>query len=163
MSNHVEHDMYIEGKLEDVKEFHEWIKPFIENEGKGISANLVPFPPEREIINKKATELHRADWFNSGGYEWCCNNWGSKWGIYSLQVVEEPNDYGSDFSSGIYCFNTAWSPSLPLYRKLAEKFPKLEIRITYFERGAEFHGFYEFKEGELKEHKEAEYYGSRGG
>lgn len=168
MPNHVENDMYVEGKLKDVKEFNEWIKPFVNDEEKNISINLIPYPPEREIINRikaKAEEIgtSRPDWLNSGGQEWCVQNWGSKWGIYSLEIEQEPNDFRSDFSDGLYKFVTAWSPSFPLYLKLAEKFPKLSIRITYFEKGMAFQGFYEFKDGKLGRHEESKYYGSRGG
>ena len=49
---------------------------------------------------------HTSDW-----YDWCVENWGTKW-----DAVEVHFSYGN---TGIY-FETAWSPPIPIFKKLAE-------------------------------------------
>lgn len=53
-------------------------------------------------------------------YDWCCNNWGTKWN------ASEPIWYGNMVS-----FDTAWSAPYPIYEKLAKKFPGIDIDIDY--------------------------------
>lgn len=60
-------------------------------------------------------------------YEWCINNWGTKWNSYGY----EPNtDYSE--SETIY-FQTAWSAPHPILEKLSEMYPT----ITFEHRWAD--------------------------
>lgn len=39
-------------------------------------------------------------------YDWCCDNWGTKWGTYDLNITE----FSTDGFPILVSFNTAWSP-----------------------------------------------------
>jgi len=80
------------------------------------------------------------DGFNSGGYEWCCTNWGTKWNFCyvssNVTTVEElkKQDYLQ------YFFQTAWGPPNPVIAKMIKLFPKLEFELNYFEPGNAYKG-----------------------
>lgn len=99
----------------------------------------------------------RKDGFNQGGYEWCVNNWGTKWGFCHSRIVWEDN--GSTF----YQFDTAWSPPTPLIVKMGQMFPELTFELRYYECGAGFQGCLRIEGGEVVEDWCGDYKGDRGG
>lgn len=99
------------------------------------------------------------DGFNKGGYEWCCDNYGSKWGISDPKLEDEDLTYGYLE----YKFKSAWSPVKPLVLKMSQLFPRLKFTLRYFEMGRAIHGIYVCHGGEVTEEKETEYFGQRGG
>lgn len=104
--------------------------------------------------------------FNNGGYDWCVNNWGTKWNFSEVYVREE---YGDDDESDdpeygiIYEFETAWAPPIPVIKKMSEDFPDLRFSIKYYEAGMAFQGHNIFRAGEILFSEESDYYGDRGG
>lgn len=76
---------------------------------------------------------HTNDGFNSGGYEWCRANWGTKWGAYDVKLVE----YGR---MDLVLFQTAWSPPTPVIKAAAAKFPAVRFELHYAEMGCSFSG-----------------------
>jgi hypothetical protein len=88
-------------------------------------------------------------------YEWCHKNWGTKWNASDV-VVERTSD-GATID-----FKTAWSPPLPVIRKLSEMFPGRCFTLKYWEGGAEFKGIAQFMMGEGEDVRE-HYKGRRGG
>ena len=99
------------------------------------------------------------DGFNSGGFEWCCKNWGTKWGICNAEINK---DYYGD-NRLFYSFETAWSPPYPLILKMSKLFPELEFVLRYFEGGCGFNGLFKCKKGKRIVNKSGEYFGDRGG
>ena len=97
------------------------------------------------------------DGYNSGGYGWCIENWGTKWGFYDVELIEDSKD------ELLYTFNTAWSPALPVIEKMGEMFPSLKFELRYFEGGSCFNGLYRVENGEVTENRQGEYFGNRGG
>jgi hypothetical protein len=67
-----------------------------------------------------------------GWYDWCIQNWGTKWRGYDGRF----NDDQTAFS-----FCTAWSPPLPVIKKLAEITGQTFI-LGYIEEGMFFCGKY---------------------
>ena len=70
-------------------------------------------------------------------YDWSIDNWGTKWNA-STEDVDEDDDR-------IYIrFNTAWSPPIPIIKKLHEMFNSKEVLITghYEEEGWDYAGVY---------------------
>jgi len=67
-----------------------------------------------------------------GWYDWCIQNWGTKWRGYDGRF----NDDQTAFS-----FDTAWSPPLPVIKKLAELTGETFI-MGYIEYGMFFCGRY---------------------
>ena len=79
---------------------------------------------------------------NNGGYQWCIDNWGTKWEA-NEPVVKRSYD-GTMYAM----FSTAWSPSIPVTAKLAEIFPELHFEHCYEEGGNDFSGVATFIDGE---------------
>jgi hypothetical protein len=69
---------------------------------------------------------------NENWYQWRLDNWGTKWTGYDGRL----NDDQTAFT-----FNTAWSPPLPIIKKLAELTGETFI-LEYIEEGMFFCGRY---------------------
>lgn len=116
MPNHCHNDRYINGPKDQVDALLALIgadKP----EPEFRFTAVIPYPekyaaPDREMRDlgcKKFAEKygdHAKDGFNSGGYEWRTENWGTKWGGY--EVVRR------DYLGVCVSFQTAWSPPSPI-------------------------------------------------
>ena len=63
----------------------------------------------------------------------------------------------------LYRFNTAWSPIIPVIKKMGEMFKKLEFELRYFEQGMGFNGLFRMKQGKVIDNLSGEYFGDRGG
>jgi hypothetical protein len=84
---------------------------------------LVPMP---EAVRASLDQTHGLqpgnpfpDW-----YEWRCENWGTKWNASAFYAE---TDEATCFACS---FDTAWAPPEPVWRKLGEVFPTLEIDIS---------------------------------
>jgi len=75
-------------------------------------------------------------------YNWCCNNWGTKWNAYSQ--YSENADYIS--------FETAYSTPLPVMIALSKKFPDVLFTVEFADEDIGSNcGRYSIKKGQLKE------------
>lgn len=108
---------------------------------------------------KDGVSLRKApkDGFNSGGYEWCIKNWGTKWGICEPKVVDEAPDCME------YAFECAWGPCTPVIQKMGEMFPMLRFELRYFEGGMGFQGLFVVEDGNVAIDSSVDYAGPRGG
>ena len=183
MPNHVENELLIEGKKADLKKFKAFAKT---KESVLDTDKFIPYPKKFKEQDKKVKKLKKTwekkreksketpedkknewfkanpyptDSFNSGGYEWCLNNWGTKWGIYRAEV----NRVDFKYEELEYTFDTAWSPCLPVVLKMSKMFKNLKFNLRYFEGGNGFHGYFVCKAGKVIEKIEADYFGHRGG
>lgn len=133
---------------------------------------IIPYPKEfkdkDELFNrlcqeqqvtwapKDANGKSITDGYNSGGYEWCKDNWGTKWGFCDVKRT-----FGK--RSIFYNFRTAWSPPEPLIKKLGEMFPTLTFTMKYYERGAGYSGVLKVHGSVINQKYNNEYRGGRGG
>ncbi len=186
MPNHCENDLVVRGDSAMLREFMEFAKGPV---GTAIHApgvdllsahRFIPYPEEYNtmvvgckkcgtISDKPVTEdpfqtCPQCDGFmmngyNRGGYEWCIENWGTKWGLYEVDLLEE------DLENGHlnYYFETAWSPPEPVILAMSKRFPGLEFQHEYFESGAGYQGGVRLQAGEAVEEFQAPYWGHRGG
>ena len=69
-------------------------------------------------------------------YDWCVNEWGTKW-----DVGDEGSATLNEDGSLTASFNSAWSPPIEAYRMLEDL--GFEIKAYYFEGGMMFAGIYE--------------------
>lgn len=83
------------------------------------------------------------DGYNSGGYEWEKEHYGTKWGFADPEIVGETENSIS------YVFQSAWSPPSGLFKIMGEKFPNLKFTIDYEEEGMGFAGTYEIQGDDL--------------
>ena len=146
MPNWVENDLKVKGDPEAVTRFTAEMEGTRED---GVNTyldeqKLIPYPQNQ-------------GW----DYEWCINNWGTKWGFCETQSPEITTVNGK--AEAFYTFSTAWSPAIPLVAKMAEKNPHLSFTWRFYERGMEYKGKIVFKAGKLVSSFKGEYHGNRGG
>lgn len=183
MPNHVDHDMWIWGPPKDIDDM---LTQHIKS-GSPNADSLIPYPPIFRYIDKKEEEwwientinnsghpyalksgLTFSDappnGFNAGGYEWCCENWGTKWGCYDGQPVLEIKMKNPRVRKVFLQFLTAWNPAIPVYAELASRYPKCTFKIAYYESGMGYSGTLTYKYGACIRHiQNANYRGRRGG
>ena len=188
MPNHCENDLYVSGPAEELQAFIEFAQgprgsTASLQEVLPLSAHkFVPVPDEfwqndylcatcghrqpegqgpEPISNQcpNGCEGHMKAAYNRGGYEWCIANWGTKWGLYEVEVLEEDPAQGRLE----YTFQTAWSPPIPVVEAMAKRYPKLTFALDYFESGGGFMGSCEYQHGDEGESGSAPYHGPRGG
>ncbi|HDZ77118.1 MAG TPA: hypothetical protein ENH41_03445 [Candidatus Omnitrophica bacterium] len=191
MSNHCDNDLRVSGDKAELLRFKKFAK---EGENLLSANKFIPYPKKYAEQDKKAEEQgekrlacidklkksgvkddearkkafkefpHFSDGYNSGGYTWCNDNWGTKWGFYSVELADEDLSDKKGYESELsYRFDTAWCPALPVIKAMGEKFPKLRFENRYFECGCGFNGLYVVDKGEVTEEKEGDYFGNRGG
>ena len=118
MPNHCRNTL----KLESGEDILNVINPYLIDNGDGdydVDFNkIIPEPKGEEEGN----------W-----YQWRIDNWGTKWAGYDGRVTDE------DYSA--FSFDTAWSPPLPIIKKLAELTGETFI-LEYIEEGMFFCGRY---------------------
>ena len=81
-------------------------------------------------------------WFNKGGYNWCVENWGTKWNSTNASLDEDKDGL-------TYSFDTAWSPPTPVIIKASELFPTLTFVLHMEEESHAFAGSETYKAGAL--------------
>lgn len=135
-----------------------WSKP----SGRSIFdfENIIPYPEEFKQRDKDAATLTPEefkakyptntdkvfggernkdgpplDGFNNGGYQWCIQNWGTKWGACNPVWVDKHHTLH---------FDTAWGPVFPIISALHKRFPHLTLQYEYYERGMGFMGGCEY-------------------
>lgn len=164
MPNHVDMDLTIRGDSNMLKQFMEFAR---EGENLLSANNFIPYPEKYRTLDEQAEEARKngdysfKDGFNSGGYEWCVNNWGTKWGIYRTELLEE--NLSDTKGKLVYNCNSAWSPPTPVIMAMSNKFPALRFTLKYYERGCGFKGTFIVKGGKVLREDSSNYRGRRGG
>lgn len=169
MPNWCENDLYVRGAEDDLARFKETMRGR-NSHGEETLLNeeaIIPYPEHFRKLDEVARQYYEShpddrlnapkDGFNQGGYEWCIQNWGTKWGFCNVELVSEGGDELQ------YTFNTAWSPPTPLIKKLGEIFPTLEFELRYFEGLMGFNGILRMVGGQVEEDESGRYFGDRGG
>lgn len=83
------------------------------------------FLNQRSDIKGDEWDLGKTAWNNTQNYgaptwyEWCINNWGTKWNAYGY---DENTDYSQNTDLR---FQTAWSAPHPILQKLSEMYPDI--------------------------------------
>lgn len=160
MPNWIDCDFIVKGSKNDLQKFKKFAK-----EGKDLlSANkFIPYPEKYRKLDEIADKTEKEhkprpkDGFNSGGYEWCIENWGTKWGIVKAELIDESEN------RLIYAFATAWSAPLPVIQKMGEMFPDLIFKLKYYEGSNKFKGTFVVKRGIIIKNEVDSYNGRRGG
>jgi hypothetical protein len=115
---------------------------------KRIPKELEGTPNRKEWI-KKHPAPYKTDGYNSGGYEWCVANWGTKWNACEPSLEEYKNELN-------YTFETAWSPPCQVIYALSRRFPLLNLELYYEEGGMGFKGNYVCERGNVVEDSQDE-------
>jgi len=76
-------------------------------------------------------------------YDWCWDNWGTKWDVMDIQVTNGVNDLGverdGDEWFSFQCW-TAWGPPIPVWERLVAL--GLEVDADYEDEGMMFAGYW---------------------
>ena len=152
MPNWCDNSLTVEGDEKELERFYEHAK------GYGLTWESDEQIPKDEkyhslldfskFVRPTDTELLRpyGSQEDSYGYDWCNENWGTKWNACDAISNWDENRYGIG-ADGIdksyigYSFNTAWSPmSEQLLRNMEQMFPNLKFSYQFIETGCEFYG-----------------------
>ena len=114
--------------------------------GEGLLQEFIPVPqelrdtvsgyvPEQEALEAKQA-ANREKYGYSTWYDFCVNEWGTKW-----EIGADGNP-AQDIPGGLSLgFESAWSPPIAAYEKLIEM--GFTIRAMYYEPGMAFAGIWE--------------------
>jgi HSP90 family molecular chaperone len=136
VANNDEQQEYLNELKESItkhKEFFRFVKPIpfeLSETYAGYSGD-----PKEQASNEAKEKVNIEKYGYSNWYDYCINQWGTKWEAKEIDVQEESNN------SLQITFDTAWSPPLPIYDILVDK--GFEIKATYAEQGCAFMGYYE--------------------
>lgn len=97
------------------------LRAVLADSDRGLLAWLRPMP---------ADQHHR--W-----YDWCVQNWGTKWDITDPSEVDDTEE-----DSITICFDTAWAPPVEAFRHWAQQDGRVTCRLAYVEPGMGFVGWH---------------------
>ena len=137
MPNWCENEVTISGQKEDLEK----ITALIWNDSNKFDFNKITKMPKDE-----------SDW-----YSWCLVNWGTKWNSHDVELC-----YNGKRTLK-YIFMTAWTPPIPVIRRISEKFPNVRVTLKYWECNNGFKGHTAWKNGIAIKEGHGAYYGHRGG
>ena len=81
------------------------------------------------------------------GYQWCLDNWGTKWGDCNTRYEVAPQIAGITGDTHVtFYYDTAWGPAD--FSKIAKMYPNLTFITKYEEGGMGFVGAWAWKDGE---------------
>lgn len=109
---------------------------------KGLFSEFLPCPAElyeTSAPNQTNPETMMAQFGASDWYNWCVNNWGTKWDV--KDDSENPTYTRPNPNTIKMSFDTAWSPAIPFYEHLESL--GFNVRAMYYEPGMCFCGVYE--------------------
>jgi len=98
-------------------------------------------PEQKALVAAEESNLDKYGYKN--WYDWCVNNWGTKWnagGDNDAMQVDYDYDEDGDTVIALFQFDTAWAPPLGVLEKLMETHPELSIECRYHEPGVGFFG-----------------------
>ena len=73
-------------------------------------------------------------------YDWCIQNWGTKWDVHWVEVVDEYEKSG-DLASFTFRCCTAWAPPVPVWDRLVQELDCI-VTADYHDEGGLFEGRY---------------------
>jgi hypothetical protein len=113
MPNWCHTNMTITGAAEEIARFKQTCLP----DGTFDFNAIVPMPPEIDPHERSGNPF-------PAWYQWCCDNWGTKWNACDSVISrDEPDCLCCDFA-------TAWCPPEPIFIKIGELFPTLKIKLN---------------------------------
>jgi len=115
-------------------------KELVISDGSNFNFNkILPMPDALESTAKGSSHVPSEELIKEYGfdnwYDWRIHNWGTKWDVDDVAVVDNDDDYIS------FSFDTAWGPPDGIHQELNNKFPDLSITWFYDEPGMQFAGY----------------------
>jgi hypothetical protein len=89
-----------------------------------------------ELGKQYQSNMEKYNAFN--WYDWCVQNWGTKWNSYELYTDDD----------NMISFQTAWSHPLPVIEALSKKFPEAIFDVKFADEDVSYNvGRYQMKNG----------------
>lgn len=110
---------------DDNGEMIEKVSQLLKGENSLIDFNKI-IPQPTGIQDEREGVLSDAE------YNWCIENWGTKWNAYGVNLKEK------DSWKMVFHLQTAWSIPEPILNKLFELFPEVEINYVCADDGGWF-------------------------
>ena len=92
--------------------------------------------PEAQAKLEEQEKANRAKYGYDNWYDWCVNEWGTKWDVGDGSGIQTWDDHEL-----IVYFDSAWAPPLAAYEKLLDL--GFTVYATYYEPGCAFAGIFE--------------------
>jgi hypothetical protein len=113
-----------------------------------------------QIVGKEFSFKHvvpeptdNMDYFGDG---WYIESWGTKWDAYEIEEISKEEDENGKITIK-YMFNTAWSPPIPWFKSVANKFKNTELTLYWSDEDVPVSGWIKYFNGILYE-ENFEYY-----
>jgi hypothetical protein len=107
--------------------------------GEGFSfEKIIPMP--EDCFRENLGEAERKECATKGipnWYDWCCENWGTKWDCSEVEIDQIACTTTSKYSWVTYRFQTAWDAPHPVIAKLKADWPDLAFYGGYVHEGYE--------------------------
>lgn len=119
----------------------EYLKKLSDAAAEGTLFQFIKPMPEALRDTVKGSGEEKQEVFVDGvnnWYDWCVNNWSTKWDnseAYSNELVSD--------DELVLSFDTAWSPPIGVYEALLDKDEVEEVYATYYESGMDFAGIWD--------------------
>ena len=107
-------------------------------ESLNIVAGKVGDPEEQMMLEAKE-ELNLEQHGYRNWYDFCVNEWGTKWDVDPYDKVEYDDQH--DKNGITFGFDSAWSPPIGVFEALVEQ--GFEVRAYYYEPGMCFAGVWD--------------------
>ena len=79
-------------------------------------------------------------------YDWCVNNWGTKWDVSDEGLEFIDNGDGTAEITG--WFESAWAPPIGAYEQFCDDMDNCTLEASYHEPGMDFAGFWSSEAGD---------------
>lgn len=164
MSNHITNRLTIHGSPEKVMNILDAIKNDEIDAGSLDFGKITPMPPwvwNKGGLGRETEQKYGAE---NCWYDWCINNWGTKWNTYGFDHLGHYNgethqtdfdklsaeEYFKRFGSTIE-FQTAWSAPVDLMKKLSMMYPDNLVGFCWADEDMGSNvGEVEFSDGQAK-------------
>ena len=133
MPNWCSNSITIQGSTDTLKPLWEQAQTNWKNEDYGLLNAMVPMPQE---LKGTSSPSDTPNW-----YDWCVENWGTKWDIDDQGL--EFTDNGDGTASITGWFESAWAPPIAAYNTFLDDNDGCSLYSSYEEGGMDFAGIYE--------------------
>jgi hypothetical protein len=142
MPNWCSNSITISGSTETIKTLWDDAQTNWKNNDYGLLDAMVPMPTALKGTTSPAPDdgsQPAVDGYNNW-YDWCVNNWGTKWDVSDEGLEYVDNGDGTSAITGY--MDTAWAPPIEAYNKFLDDMDGVSIEATYHEPGMDFLGEY---------------------
>ena len=138
MPNHCYQQVHIRGPRNLIKEIYEHLEL-----ANPVFCQLIKPMPFNTFVKPRVS---RKSYSTPAWYDWRCDNWGTKWDVCNVEIMDEGfTDLGDpleDDCEAEFAFNcwTAWAPPIPVWSHLVEL--GIKVDADYQDEGGMFEGRY---------------------